>query len=547
MRPKRVTLVALVVLLPVIGLSGCVSSTMDGSMPGMDHGGSSAAPSDPTIMPTTMPGMGSGGAGTTRYTSIDRSTTGVPAAASGQRIRLADGDTYTLRAAPVTRDFGEGAIRMFAYNGMLPGPTLLLDQGARVTIRLENDLPIATTIHWHGLRLGAQFDGVPGVSQAVVQPGETFSYTIAAPDEGIYWYHPHVRDDIQQELGLYGAIVVKPANEWTAPGPREEVVMLDDILLDDGDVAPMWIEEANHALTGRYGNTFLANFDTAWSTSAAPGERVRLQLVTATIARPLNISFPGAQAVQLIGLDAGFLRAPRDVTSIALSPGERAIVDVVMPTTGDVTITHTTAEATRTMGVLASDPSLTPQYVGPAPSAPHERAAAELDAVAKRERADLVEWELDVRMMGGMDMGTTPMQRDGAEPVEWDVDPLDPMNAQATPSMVTWIIRDTQSGKENLDATRTFPNGSLVPFRITNLATSEHPMQHPIHFHGQRFLVEAIDGRPVEDVAWKDVVLVPAGSSVDILVEMNNPGTWIAHCHIIEHAEAGMVTSFTLT
>lgn len=528
--PRPVLLAAVAMLVPAVVLSGCVAdqAPADGPMPGMDHGGMRAE-------------------GTTTFTALDRSTTGLPAAAPSQAIRIENGSSYTIRADPVTRDFGDGPIRMFAYNGMLPGPTLLLDQGARVTVRLENGLPIPTTIHWHGLRLGAAFDGVPGVSQPVVEPGRSFQYTIDAPDEGVYWYHPHARDDIQQELGLYGAIVVKPANEANAAGPREIVVMLDDILLDKGDVAPMWIEEANHALTGRYGNTFLANLDPAWTTSAAPGERVRLLLVTATIARPLNVSFPGAVSVDLVGLDAGYLRAPRSITSIPLSPGERVIVDLVMPSNGSVTILHTTPLSTRPLGTILIDASTTSTYAGPAPPAPHARAAAELDAIALRETTALVAWQLDIRMMDGMDMGSMPMRADHVEPIEWDVDVLDPMNANATPSMVTWIIRDVDTGKEEFDAKRTFARGSLVPFRITNLEDSEHPMQHPIHFHGQRFLVRSIDGEPAQDVAWKDVVLVPAGSTADILVEMSNPGTWVAHCHIIEHAEAGMVTTFTVT
>lgn len=548
MKPARMILVAVALLVPAVALSGCVADEdlTDSTMPGKDHGGMTpTSPATSPMMPSTTPGMphGSMGGATTR-TPLDRSTTGLPVAAASQSVRIENGSSYTIRASPATRDFGDGPIRMFAYNGLLPGPTLMLDQGARVTIRLENDLPIPTTVHWHGLRLGAAFDGVPGVSQPVVEPGGSFEYMVEAPDEGIYWYHPHARDDIQQELGLYGAIVVKPANESNGPGPRETVVMLDDILLDEGDVAPMWTEEANHALTGRYGNTFLANLDPAWTASAAPGERLRLLIVIATIARPLNLSFPGAESVKLVGLDAGYLRAPREMTSLQLSPGERAIVDVVLPSSGNVTILHTTPLSTRNLGTILVDASTAPTYAGPAPAAPHARAAAELDAIALRATAPPVEWELDVRMMGGM--GSMPMRPDCVEPVEWDADPMDPMNANATPSTVTWMIRDVDTGTENLNATRTFAKESLVPFRITNLADSAHPMQHPIHFHGQRFLVRAIDGEPAPDVAWKDVVLVPAGSTIDILVEMSNPGTWVAHCHIIEHAEAGMVTAFTV-
>ena len=121
------------------------------------------------------------------------------------------------------------------------------------------------------------------------------------------------------------------------------------------------------------------------------------------------------------------------------------------------------------------------------------------------------------------------------------------MNRQATPDNTKWIIHDEKSGSENMDFAMTASIGDKVKIRIINDANSMHPMQHPMHLHGQRFVVLAIDGVPVKNQVWKDTVLVPIGSTVDVLVDVTNPGEWMFHCHIAEHLEAGMMSRFIVT
>jgi FtsP/CotA-like multicopper oxidase with cupredoxin domain len=116
------------------------------------------------------------------------------------------------------------------------------------------------------------------------------------------------------------------------------------------------------------------------------------------------------------------------------------------------------------------------------------------------------------------------------------------MNWLSTASQVRWIIHDEVSGKENMNIDWHVRQGSMIKLRIVNDATSFHPMQHPIHLHGQRMLVIARDGTPMENLVWKDTVLVPVGSAVDVLIDASNPGAWMLHCHIAEHLEAGMMT-----
>ena len=140
-------------------------------------------------------------------------------------------------------------------------------------VTLINALDQPTSIHWHGIRLDNRFDGVPDFTQRAVAPGERFTYHVHFPDAGIYWYHPHVREDVQQDLGLYGNIMVRsPGRRRLASGNREEMLILDDLLVgDDGQLVPFGREQPTHAFMGRFGNVFLVNGQPGWHTSAKRG------------------------------------------------------------------------------------------------------------------------------------------------------------------------------------------------------------------------------------------------------------------------------------
>jgi FtsP/CotA-like multicopper oxidase with cupredoxin domain len=120
------------------------------------------------------------------------------------------------------------------------------------------------------------------------------------------------------------------------------------------------------------------------------------------------------------------------------------------------------------------------------------------------------------------------------------------MNWAATGHQLRWILRDPETGRENMDIDWHLRRGQPVRVRLVNPRESAHAMQHPIHLHGQRFLVLAVNGVPNENLAWKDTVLVPAGAAVDILLDPSNPGRWMGHCHIAEHLSAGMMMGFTV-
>src|SRR6266496_1509000 len=149
-------------------------------------------------------------------------------------VELSDGDEFDLRIAPVTKELGDATVRMLAYNGSIPGPTLKVRQGSELVVNVVNEGDLETTVHWHGLRLENRYDGTHE-TQAPIPVGGSFSYRIQFPDPGIYWYHPHIRQDYGQEMGQYGNILVEPTDaEYWPPVHRELVLTLDDVLVEDG-------------------------------------------------------------------------------------------------------------------------------------------------------------------------------------------------------------------------------------------------------------------------------------------------------------------------
>jgi FtsP/CotA-like multicopper oxidase with cupredoxin domain len=145
--------------------------------------------------------------------------------------------------------------------------------------------------------------------------------------------------------------------------------------------------------------------------------------------------------------------------------------------------------------------------------------------------------------MGMMNENMGMMMGSESHKIEWE-DEMGHMNANSTPDMITWKLVDQATGKANMDIDWTFKMGEVVKIRLFNNPDSDHPMQHPIHLHGQRFLVLETNGKRNENLVWKDTALIQTGDTVDILVEMSNIGKWMLHCHIAEHLEADMMLDF---
>jgi FtsP/CotA-like multicopper oxidase with cupredoxin domain len=542
----------------------------------------------------------------------------LPEARATETVELADGEEFDLEIAPVKKQIGEATVRMLAYNGSVPGPTLKMPQGATITVHVRNRGDIDATVHWHGLRLENRYDGTHD-TQAPIPVGETFTYQVHVPDPGAYWYHPHIREDYGQEMGLYGNILVTPgdAEHWP-PANRELLLTLDDILIEDGRIAAFG-DETTHVAMGRFGNVMLVSGDPDLRLEARRGEIVRLYLTNTANTRIFNVAVPGGQ-LKLVGADSGHYEHEEFLEEVLLAPSERVVVDVLFPDAGELELEHRTPERTYRLATIAvvdepAEPSLAGEFgrlrtnadmaalrerVQPHLQAPPDKtltfvAEMNLEGVAEdatyvcpmhpevtSERPDrcpkcgmrLVPESL-VPAGGGHGQehhhghghhghgnhghgeehghhghghhhhhGEPDHPHDAAQGIEWEDDMVE-VNRLTTPGNMRWKLVDRDTGAENAQIDWTFRVGDQVKLRLVNELDSDHPMPHPFHVHGAgRFLILARDGVVEPNLVWKDTVLVRTGETVDILLDVTNPGRWMAHCHIAEHHESGMMFSF---
>ncbi len=481
-----------------------------------------------------------------------------------QVVELKNGDSYTLVASFVEKNISGKTYKMLGYNGSIPGPTIKVVQDAEVTINLKNDTDITTTLHAHGVRMDNPFDGVPGVTQKEIMPGETFSYKLKFPDVGVFWYHPHVRVDYALELGLYGNFLVMPKNaDYWSPVNREVTLFIDDILIENGEIK-LSKQAVDRTLMGRYGNVMLINGETDYLLSAKKGEVVRFYITNSANTRPFDFAIKGAKT-KLVGGDGGSYEKDSWVESVLISPSERAIVEVLFDKSGSFAIENRTPAKTYTLGIVkVARDAVSPSYVTEFTKLRESKeTVTSIDPFrAFFNNSPDKKITLSVDMIGGMsgmqdgmgNMGAGHMMTDGSvmgdemtapgeSKIEWeDEDKM--MNAMSNTNTVKWNIVDDATGKKNMDIDWKFKKDDQVKIRIFNDPKSEHPMQHPIHFHGQRFLVLERDGVKQTNLVWKDTVFVKTGETVDILLDASNVGAWMAHCHIAEHAEAGMMMKF---
>ena len=477
-----------------------------------------------------------------------------PVARPAMVVRLKTGDTLDLTAGVVRRSIAGRDYSMFGFNGQYPGPLIAVTRGSTVTVRLTNQLPVPTTVHWHGVRLDNRFDGVPDSAHPAVAPGASFTYQLRFPDEGLFWYHPHVREDVQQDLGLYGNIFVSPEGD-PAAAAHDEFLILDDVLIGEAGLVPYGADTPTHAAMGRFGNVMLVNGETGWRASARMNEPLRLRLTNVSNTRTFNLSLgPGAH-MTVISSDLGEFSHQVPVESVVIAPAERYTIDVTFDRPGSHALVNRVRaidhlygrffDAVDTLGTVTVTAG-PPAMAGTAGAVPG-RDAAEVLALAKANVGLPPQHTLllSARFIGLPFVSEQLMRLDSIyfNPVEWE-GTMPGMNQATTGQQAHWILTDAETGAENMDVHWKFRRGDLVRLRLVGTRNTLHGMHHPIHIHGQRFLVLAVNGTPNENPVWKDTVLLPAAGALDLLVEMSNPGTWMLHCHIAEHLQAGMMMHF---
>jgi suppressor of ftsI len=486
----------------------------------------------------------------------------IPLARPRELLRLDDGAALALVAAPVRRVLFGRMVTLLGFNGQYPGPLIQVDEGSTITVRFTNRTDFPTAVHWHGVRLDNRFDGVPHVTQDPVPPGGSFEYRVYFRDAGIYWYHPHHREDVLQDLGLYGNLLVRSRDPgFFPPANRDEVLLLDDLLVGESGQVGYGLESPTHALMGRFGNVLLVNGEPRWETRARRGEVMRLFLTNVSSTRVFNLSFQGPARMKVVASDLGRYEREAWVDNVTIAPAERYVIDVRFPEAGDVVlvnrvraIDHIMArffEEAHTLGVV----HVSAESAAPDHGAAFERLRRNADVVAEVERYRQhfrrpVDRELLITLQtSDLPFPLRPLLNFESvyrNPVEWS-GTMPEMDWVVTGRSARWLLRDLATGRDNMDIDWKFTLGTVVKLRLVNDRSALHAMHHPIHIHGQRFLVLAVNGVPNENLVWKDTVLLPTGFVAEVLLELSNPGKWMLHCHIAEHIETGMRMVFEVT
>jgi FtsP/CotA-like multicopper oxidase with cupredoxin domain len=405
----------------------------------------------------------------------------------------------TLAAGLATRSFTAGKpAQVFAYNGSIPGKLLRAKVGDHVIVHFKNNLTEPTTIHWHGLRISDKMDGSPRM-QNPVKPGAEFTYEFTVPDAGTFWYHPHVTAAEQVEKGLQGTIVVfDPKRDPTYDAER--FLVLDDIRLEtDGTISKQ--SEMDGMMGGRFGNMLLTNGRPAKEAVAnvEQGTVERWRIVNTANARTMEVAVEGA-SFRVIATDGGLLPQPYTTKRLLVPVGQRYDLEVTYDRPGTAKLTSW-VESADAMGNVTK-----------AAMSAFTATVAASDRVAR----DIAYPDVTLPNRAPDAKATITLDATNTGPMPWTINGMsDPMAP-----LFTW------------------KQGSTVDVTIVNMVA----MEHPFHLHGQFFQI--LDAK---QPGLKDVVLIPPNGTVKIRAYVDNPGHWMAHCHILEHAEMGMMSEVVVT
>ena len=394
----------------------------------------------------------------------------------------------------------------YTFNGSVPGPTLELYEGDRVIVHFRNDLPEATTIHWHGLHIPAVMDGSP---LHPVAPGASYDYvfTIKPGTAGTYWYHPHpdVRSGYQIAKGLFGAVIVRARDDPLRAIPERLLILSDNRFHADGSVdfaEPQSAQGQIDEVNGREGDVLFVNGQISPAVHLRSGEVQRWRVINVAAARVYRLALAGHTLLH-VGSDGGLFERPVEVREIDVANSER--VEVLVRGTG----------------------------------APGERVALQTlpyDRYVPQTRPR--DWQL------ARDLLT----------VSFSMEP--PMVSAPVPSMLRHIVRldsTAATARHVIVLSQGLINGKMMdmhrvdvraPLGATEIWEIENVvgMDHPFHLHGFQFQVLERGGKPEPFPSWKDVVNVRKHESARIIVRYDDfPGMWMFHCHILDHEDHGMM------
>jgi FtsP/CotA-like multicopper oxidase with cupredoxin domain len=450
-----------------------------------------------------------------------------PAVAGAERRRRAPGAAVrdvAITAGPTTIDLGGLPANTWAYGSTVPGPEVRLTAGEVVRATFTNALPEPTTIHWHGIALRNDMDGVPGVTQPDVPPGGTFVYEFTVPDPGTFFFHPHT--GLQLDRGLYAPLIIDDPSE---PGgyDREYVVVLDDWTDGLGQSPETNLDQlrrgegphAEHAEGGGPRSDFLdsAGGDVSYplyllngrrpsapvELAARQNERLRLRIINAASDTPFRVAV-GGHRMTVTHTD-GFPVEPVTVDALVIGMAERYDVTVTVGQSGAIPLVAVAeAKGAQAMGVIRSGagdvprPDVRPDEL--------RRRVLDLGDLRAAQRVRLPEG--DAQRFFAVELG-------GGE------------------EGYVWTMNGRPHGHD--DPLEVRP-GERVRLGFVNRTT----MFHPMHLHGHTFQVMLPSGPPG---ARKDTAIVRPDEPLAVEFVADNPGQWMLHCHNLYHQAGGMMTT----
>ena len=397
----------------------------------------------------------------------------------------------------------EKTIKAWGLNNAVPGPVIKAKKGDTLHIRLKNELPEPTILHWHGIRLQSPMDGTTDV-QRPIQPGEEFEYVFTVPDAGTFWYHSHHNETEQVERGMYGAFIIE--DDADPVFDVERVLVLDDMKISKnnefikGNFISRWMERHD----GREGNVFLVNGMEDYQIDMYAGHSERWRIINAASARYFRLSL-GGKTFKIISTDGGLMERPKQATEILMTPGER--IDIVVGPFNE--------------GEQFNIESL-----------PYNRMTFTKTKHLNYARVIVGEVKPSISFL--------PTQLNS-------IHPLAPQDAVVTRKIKFSVGASLKHGIDFLVNGKTHNEdkplnvGELQVWEVSNTSL----MDHPFHLHGFFFQVIEENGKAPEELAWKDTYNLRPRSTIKIAwIPDNRPGRWMYHCHILEHHEAGMMAHF---
>lgn len=386
--------------------------------------------------------------------------------------------------------------KVWTYNGTVPGPEIRINLGDTLRVVFTNNLPQETTIHWHGVRVPNAMDGVPGVTQDPIKPGDTFTYEFTPKDAGTFWFHPHVRGSEQVERGLFGTLIVE--DEVSKKYSKDVVWVIDDWrMTKEFQVDPNFVTGHDLAHDGRWGNIITVNGSQNEVLEVQPGDRIRLRLVNSSNGRVYKPAWGNLDA-KIIAVDGMYVKEPISAGTFKLAPGNRIDLDIKVP-------------------LDESEVQIYDKYT---------RYANKLAKInISGEAVSIPEFDYPTN-------NTVPDWKDSTKA---SVDKVYRLNARMGTGGIQWTIND-----------KAFPDYDPFNLKFNEFNKikfiNESYRLHPMHLHGQFFKVISRNGKTVNEPYFRDTVLLEAQDTVEIGLVPMDKGKWVQHCHILEHADSGMLT-----